>query len=176
MAFSTELENFVAIVKSKEIAESGIRQNVIDNLKDSANIALNAKTSVYYAVPYEDADKFIGIIRYTYNPDGKNCSIDFKIYTFDEAKDYSDKLNLSNSINSEIYKKLEATATVKAEVKFTCTKKVSMYDEYGDYDDYAATLDTFKLMADNYEMRQDLFEYLYKKFATPTLDSSEVRR
>lgn len=176
MAFSTELENFVAIVKSKEIAESGIRQNVIDNLKDSANIALNAKTSVYYAVPYEDADKFIGIIRYTYNPDGKNCSIDFKIYTFDEAKDYSDKLNLSNSINSEIYKKLEATATVKAEVKFTCTKKVSMYDEYGDYDDYAATLDTFKFMADNYEMRQDLFEYLYKKFATPTLDSSEVRR
>lgn len=176
MAFSTELENFVAIVKSKEIAESGIRQNVIDNLKDSANIALNAKTSVYYAVPYEDADKFIGIIRYTYNPDGKNCSIDFKIYTFDEAKDYSDKLNLSNSINSEIYKKLEATATVKAEVKFTCTKKVSMYDEYGDYDDYTATLDTFKFMADNYEMRQDLFEYLYKKFATPTLDSSEVRR
>lgn len=176
MAFSTELENFVAIVKSKEIAESGIRQNVIDNLKDSANIALNAKTSVYYAVPYEDADKFIGIIRYTYNPDGKNCSIDFKIYTFDEAKDYSDKLNLSNSINSEIYKKLEATATVKAEVKFTCTKKASMYDEYGDYDDYAATLDTFKFMADNYEMRQDLFEYLYKKFATPTLDSSEVRR
>lgn len=176
MAFSTELENFVAIVKSKEIAESGIRQNVIDNLKDSANIALNAKTSVYYAVPYEDADKFIGIIRYTYNPDGKNCSIDFKIYTFDKAKDYSDKLNLSNSINSEIYKKLEATATVKAEVKFTCTKKVSMYDEYGDYDDYAATLDTFKFMADNYEMRQDLFEYLYKKFATPTLDSSEVRR
>lgn len=176
MAFSTELENFIAIVKSKEIAESGIRQNVIDNLKDSANIALNAKTSVYYAVPYEDADKFIGIIRYTYNPDGKNCSIDFKIYTFDEAKDYSDKLNLSNSINSEIYKKLEATATVKAEVKFTCTKKVSMYDEYGDYDDYTATLDTFKFMADNYEMRQDLFEYLYKKFATPTLDSSEVRR
>lgn len=176
MAFSTELENFVAIVKSKEIAESEIRQNVIDNLKDSANIALNAKTSVYYAVPYEDADKFIGIIRYTYNPDGKNCSIDFKIYTFDEAKDYSDKLNLSNSINSEIYKKLEATATVKAEVKFTCTKKVSMYDEYGDYDDYAATLDTFKFMADDYEMRQDLFEYLYKKFATPTLDSSEVRR
>ena len=176
MAFSTELENFVAIVKSNEIAESGIRQNVIDNLKDSANIALNAKTSVYYAVPYEDADKFIGIIRYTYNPDGKNCSIDFKIYTFDEAKDYSDKLNLSNSINSEIYKKLEATATVKAEVKFTCTKKVSMYDEYGDYDDYAATLDAFKFMADNYEMRQDLFEYLYKKFATPTLDSSEVRR
>lgn len=176
MAFSTELENFVAIVKSKEIAESGIRQNVIDNLKDSANIALNAKTSVYYAVPYEDADKFIGIIRYTYNPDGKNCSIDFKIYTFDEAKDYSDKLNLSNSINSEIYKKLEATATVKAELKFTCNKNVSMYDKYGDYDDYAATLDTFKFMADDYEMRQDLFEYLYKKFATPTLDSSEVRR
>lgn len=176
MAFSTELENFVAIVKSKEIAESGIRQNVIDNLKDSANIALNAKTSVYYAVPYEDADKFIGIIRYTYNPDGKNCSIDFKIYTFDEAKDYSDKLNLSNSINSEIYKKLEATATVKAEIKFTCTKKVSMYDEYGDYDDYAATLDTFKFMADDYEIRQDLFEYLDKKFAVPTLDSSEVRR
>lgn len=176
MAFSTELENFVAIVKSKEIAESGIRQNVIDNLKDSANIALNAKTSVYYAVPYEDADKFIGIIRYGYKLDGKNCSIDFKIYTFDEAKDYSDKLNLSNNINSEIYKKLEATATAKAEVKFTCTEKVSMYDEYGDYDDYAATLDTFKFMADDYEMRQDLFEYLYKKFATPTLDSSEVRR
>lgn len=176
MAFSTGLEQFVAVVKSNEVGESKIRQNVIDTLKDSADVALNAKTSVFYAVPYEDADKFIGIIRYGYKLDGKNCSIDFKIYKFDEAKDYADKLNLSNPINSEIYKRLEATATVKAEVKFTCTKNVSMYDEYGDYDDYAATLDTFKFMADDYEMRQDLFEYLYKKFATPTLDSSEVRR
>lgn len=176
MAFSTELENFVAVVKSNEIGESKIRQTVIDALKDSANIALNAKTSVFYAVPYEDGDKFIGIIRYVYNPNGKNCTINFEIYKFDEAKDYADKLNLSNNINSEIYKKLEATATVKAEIKFTCTKKVSMYNEYGDYDDYSVTLDTFKFMADDYEMRQDLFEYLYKKFATPTLDSSEVRR
>lgn len=176
MTFSTGLENFVAVVKSNEVGESRIRQNVIDTLKDSADIALNAKTSVFYAVPYEDGDKFIGIIRYGYKLDGKNCSIDFKIYKFDEAKDYSDKLNLANNINAEIYKKLEATAPAKAELKFTCNKNISMYDEYGDYDDYAATLDTFKFMADNYEMRQDLFEYLYKKFATPTLDSSEVRR
>lgn len=176
MAFSTGLEKFVATVKSNEVAESAIRQNVIIALGDSANVALNAKTSVFYAVPYEDADEFIGIIRYGYKLDGKNCSIDFKIYKFDEAKDYADKLNLANNINSEIYKKLEATATVKAEIKFTCTEKVSMYDEYGDYDDYAATLDTFRFMADDYEMRQDLFEYLDKKFAVPTLDSSEVRR
>lgn len=176
MAFSTELEQFVAIVKSNEVAEGAIRQNVIIALGDSANVALNAKTSVFYAVPYDDADKFIGIIRYGYKLDGKNCSIDFKIYKFDEAKDYADKLNLANNINSEIYKKLEATATVKAEVKFTCTKKVSMYDEYGDYDDYTVTMDAFRFMADDYEMRQDLFEYLDKKFATPTLDSSEVRR
>lgn len=176
MAFSTELENFVAVVKSNEVGESKIRQTVIDALKDSADVALNAKTSVFYAIPYEDTDRFIGIIRYGYKLDGKNCSIDFKIYKFDEAKDYADKLNLSNPINSEIYKRLEATATVKAEVKFTCTKKVSMCDEYGDYDDYAVTMDVFRFMADDYEMRQDLFEYLYKKFATPTLDSSEVRR
>lgn len=176
MAFSTGLENFVAVVKSNEIGESKIRQTVIDALKDSANIALNAKTSVFYAVPYEDGDKFIGIIRYVYNPNGKNCTINFEIYKFDDAKDYSDKLNLANNINAEIYKKLEATVPAKAELKFTCNKNVSMYDEYGDYDDYAATLDTFKFMADDYEMRQDLFEYLYKKFAVPTLDSSEVRR
>lgn len=176
MAFSTGLEQFVTTIKSNEAAESKIRQNVIIALGDSADVALNAKTSVFYAVPYDDADKFIGIIRYGYKLDGKNCSIDFKIYTFNEAKDYADKLNLSNNINSEIYKKLEATATVKAEIKFTCTKKVSMYDEYGDYDDYSVTLDTFKFMADDYEMRQDLFEYLDKKFAVPTLDSSEVRR
>lgn len=176
MAFSTGLEKFVATVKSNEVAESAIRQNVIIALGDSANVALNAKTSVFYAVPYDDADKFIGIIRYGHKLDGKNCSIDFKIYKFDEAKDYADKLNLANNINSEIYKKLEATATVKAEVKFTCTKKVSMYDEYGDYDDYTVTMDAFRFMADDYEMRQDLFEYLDKKFAVPTLDSSEVRR
>lgn len=176
MAFSTELEKFVTTIKSNEAAESKIRQNVIIALGDSANVALNAKTSVFYAVPYDDADKFIGIIRYGYKLDGKNCSIDFKIYKFDEAKDYADKLNLANNINSEIYKKLEATATVKAEVKFTCTKKVSMYDEYGDYDDYAVTMDAFRFMADDYEMRQDLFEYLDKKFAVPTLDSSEVRK
>lgn len=176
MAFSTELEKFVTTIRLNEAAESKIRQNVIIALGDSANVALNAKTSVFYAVPYEDEDKFIGIIRYGYKLDGKNCSIDFKIYTFDEAKDYADKINLSNSINSEIYKKLEATATIKAEVKFTCTKKVSMYDEYGDYDDYSVTMDAFRFMADNHEMRQDLFEYLDKKFAVPTLDSSEVRR
>lgn len=176
MAFSTGLEKFVAVVKSNEIAESRIRQNVIDALKDSADIALNAKTSVFYAVPYDDTDKFIGIIRYGYNFNGKNCTINFEIYKFDKAKDYADKLNLSNNINAEIYKKLEATATIKAELKFTCNKNVSMYDEYGDYDDYAVTLDTFKFMADDYEMRQDLFEYLDKKFAVPTLDSSEVRR